>query len=96
MRGSRRHRGARSLQGAPEAVLLRAVERLLEIIGEAANNLSEQCLTRYTSVDWRSITRLRVVLAHQYHRTDPELIWGYAASEVPRLAATLSADPSAG
>ena len=80
----------RSSRSTPEAVTTRAAERLLEIIGEAGNSLSEDCKTRYSAIDWRRIGRLRILLAHHYFRTDPELIWTYATNEVPRLAAALS------
>lgn len=46
-------------------------------------------MSLHLSVDWRSIARLRIVLAHHYHRTDPELIWSYAIEETPVLAAAL-------
>lgn len=75
--------------GVSEQVLLRAAERLLEIIGEAASNLSESAMSLHPAVDWRSIARLRIVLAHHYHRTDPDLIWSYAIEETPVLAAAL-------
>jgi len=62
----------------PDGILLRAAERLLEIIGEAANNLSAAGANKHPDAHWRSIARLRIVLAHHYHRTDPSLIWSYA------------------
>jgi hypothetical protein len=37
-----------------------AVERLLEIVGEAANSLSEDFRTQHPSVPWRDIIGLRV------------------------------------
>jgi len=63
-----------------------AVERLLEIVGEAANSLSEDFRTQHPSVPWRDIIGLRVVLAHHYHRVDSNQVWVIAATEVPRLA----------
>jgi uncharacterized protein with HEPN domain len=69
-----------------DQVLLRAAERLPEIIGEAANNVSEEAVAAHPDVHWRSIARLRIVLAHHYHRTDPDLIWSYAVEQAPRLA----------
>jgi uncharacterized protein with HEPN domain len=75
--------------GTSEQVLLRAAERLLEIIGEAASNVSEPEMNVRPDVDWRSLARLRIVLAHHYHRTDPDLIWSYATEEAPALAAAL-------
>jgi uncharacterized protein with HEPN domain len=63
-----------------------AAERLLEIIGEAANSLSEDFRARHPEVPWRDIIGMRVVLAHHYHRVDPGQVWVIAATEVPRLA----------
>ena len=62
-----------------------AVERLLEIIGEAANSLSEDFRARHPGTPWRDIIGLRIVLAHHYHRVDPGQVWAIAATEVPRL-----------
>lgn len=70
-----------------------AVERLLEIIGEAANTLSEEFRLRHPDIPWRDIIGLRVVLAHHYHRVDPGQVWVIAATEVPRLARDLSLPP---
>ena len=73
----------------PDGILLRAAERLLEIIGEAASNLSDAGMKEHAGVDWRSIARLRIVLAHHYHRTDPDLIWSYAIEQAPALESAL-------
>lgn len=67
-----------------------ALERLLEIIGEAANALSDEARSSYPAVAWRDITRLRIVLAHHYHRIDPAQIWVFATVQVPDLAAQLA------
>jgi uncharacterized protein with HEPN domain len=73
----------------PDQVLLRSVERLLEIIGEAASQVSDERMAAYPDIDWRSLARLRIVLAHHYHRTDPDLIWSYATNEAPTLGRAL-------
>ena len=62
-----------------------ATERLLEIIGEAANTLSEEFRARHPGIPWRDIIGLRIVLAHHYHRVDPGQVWIIATTEVPRL-----------
>ena len=72
-----------------DQVLIRAAERLLEIIGEAAGSVSPEVMAAYPDVDWRSLSRLRIVLAHHYHRTDPDLIWSYAIEQAPLLADAL-------
>jgi uncharacterized protein with HEPN domain len=62
-----------------------ALERLLEIVGEASSALSEECRAATPAVPWRDITRMRVLLAHHYHRTDPEQVWSIATVEIPEL-----------
>ncbi len=66
-----------------------ALERLLEIIGEAARELDDVTREQYPAVPWRDITRLRIVLAHHYHRVDPDQVWTIAAQDVPGLSAEL-------
>jgi uncharacterized protein with HEPN domain len=63
-----------------------AVERLLEIIGESANTLSDEFRAACPEVPWRDVIGLRIVLAHHYHRVDPNQVWVIASGEVPRLA----------
>jgi uncharacterized protein with HEPN domain len=69
-----------------------AVERLLEIIGESASALSDDFRARYTDIAWRDIIGLRIVLAHHYHRVDPNQVWVIAEIEVERLAHQLRTD----
>jgi uncharacterized protein with HEPN domain len=69
-----------------------AVERLLEIIGESANSLSEDFRAQFPEIAWRDIIGLRVVLAHHYHRVDSDQVWVIAEVEVSRLADQLRTD----
>ena len=66
-----------------------AVERFIEIIGEAARQLSDECKQQHPQVNWSEIIGLRTRLAHIYHRIDNENIWGAATIDVPNLAAIL-------
>ena len=79
----------RNQDAIPEQVLLRSAERLLEIIGEAASHVSDAERTTYPNIDWRSLSRLRILLTHHYHRSDPDLIWTYAINEAPALTRAL-------
>lgn len=72
-----------------EPILRRAAERLLEIIGEAATLLGEDTTGRYPNVPWSDIAGLRVVLAHHYHRVDPDQVWVIATVHIPDLVAAL-------
>lgn len=85
---------ARSASLVGDEILQLAAERLLEIIGEAATNCSVEFREKHPEVDWTGIVGLRIVLAHHYHRTQPDLIWKFADVEAPRLARLLAEDDS--
>jgi uncharacterized protein with HEPN domain len=53
--------------------------RLL-IIGENINKLSDELRTRHPELPWQSIVAFRNIMAHEYHRADPFLIWEAALS----------------
>lgn len=74
-----------------EDILLRAAERLLEIIGEAATSCSAEFKAQHSGVDWSGLAGLRVILAHHYHRTQPELIWTFAEVDARFLRRELGA-----
>ena len=74
-----------------DPILRRAAERLLEIVGEAANALAGETTDRYPDVPWSDVTRLRIVLAHHYHRVDADQVWVIATDFVPAMARSLRA-----
>lgn len=62
-----------------------ATERLLEIIGQAAKEISEKFKRRYPDVPWGKIIGLRNVLAHEYGEVKDEKVYLVAAKDVPVL-----------
>lgn len=66
-----------------------AMERSMEIIGEAANEVREATRASHPDIEWQRITRFRVLLAHHYHRVDPGQIWTIAVADIPALARAL-------
>lgn len=68
-----------------------AVIRALEVIGEAANRLSEELCARHSEVVWRSWIGFRNVLIHAYDRVDAHIIWISAMQEIPVLQQQISA-----
>jgi uncharacterized protein with HEPN domain len=62
-----------------------AIERLIELIGEASSHLSEEYKTALPTVEWKEIIGMRVLLAHAYHRIDFEVVWTAATISVPAL-----------
>lgn len=67
-----------------------AVERLLEIIGESERAMSADGRSTRPVVPWADVVGLRTLLAHHYHRVDPEQVWVIASVDVPRLLLALS------
>lgn len=52
-----------------------AVERNLEIIGEAARCVSPETCKAFPEIPWRSMVGLRNVLAHEYGEIRYEILW---------------------
>jgi uncharacterized protein with HEPN domain len=72
-------------------VVRRSVERSLELIAEAAKQVSADFREAHPEIPWRSIIGLRNVLAHQYGRVDALEVWRVATVEVPLLLERLAA-----
>jgi len=62
-----------------------AVLRGLEIIGEAAKNLSEKLKSRYPQIPWKEIAGMRDKLIHQYFGVDLNLVWETIKTKLPEL-----------
>jgi uncharacterized protein with HEPN domain len=76
----------RSLEEVQNTMLLRrAVERSLEIVGEAARHVSEEFMSRHAEIPWKSIIGLRNLLAHEYGETRVDRLYFTATEKVPEL-----------
>lgn len=65
--------------------LKRAFSRSLEIIGEAAKNLSEEFKTRHLTVKWKEIAGLRDKLIHHYFGVNWKRVWDVVEKRIPTL-----------
>jgi uncharacterized protein with HEPN domain len=63
----------------------------IEIIGEAANYISEETRAKFSEIQWRQIIGLRHILVHEYFGVDTTLIWQIIASDIPKLKEDLLA-----
>lgn len=70
-------------------VLLRATERGVEIIGEAARRVSTNFAAAHPEVPWRQIIGQRNILAHEYGQIDHELLFKTATRDIPVLITQL-------
>ncbi|HTP62684.1 MAG TPA: HepT-like ribonuclease domain-containing protein [Burkholderiales bacterium] len=63
----------------------RALERTIEVLGEAAGRVSEAGRRGLPGVDWRRIIGQRIVLAHRYSKIDHALLYKTTRESVPAL-----------
>jgi uncharacterized protein with HEPN domain len=68
-----------------DRMLRGAVERYLEIIGEAAGKVSKAFRDAHPEIPWQKIIGQRHVLIHDYGDIEHELIWSVAANHIPDL-----------
>ncbi len=66
-----------------------AIERLLEIIGEAAKCVSESFRQSHTEIPWKSIIGQRNVIAHEYGEIKQERLWAVVENHIPQLITTI-------
>lgn len=66
-----------------------AVERGLEILGEAAHQVSSGFRDAHAEIPWRGIVGQRHVLAHEYGEINPERIWRVVTERLPELIRSL-------
>jgi len=65
------------------------LQRLVEIIGEAAARVSPQTRAHYPHIPWQDIVGMRNRLIHGYDVVDSELLWDTIVNDLPPLVAEL-------
>jgi len=66
-------------------VQIDAVVRRIEIIGEAANNISEDFQKQYPDIEWSAMVKMRNIIAHEYFGVNPKIVWATVTRDIPRL-----------
>ena len=73
-----------------DPLLQSAVERKLEVIGEAARRVSEDYQQQHPEISWRSLIGLRNILIHEYGEVRQDRIWLILQDHVPVLVGRLT------
>lgn len=68
-----------------------ALERVFQIICEAANRVPQSVRERHPSIAWHQIIGTRNRLAHEYNDVSVEILWNTAQSDIPKLIQQLTA-----
>jgi len=70
-------------------LLQHAVIRLIEIMGEAAGNVSDEFRSAHPEMPSAGIVSMRNRLAHEYFRVTADKVWEVVKKDIPALAALL-------
>jgi uncharacterized protein with HEPN domain len=70
-------------------MLMHSLVRCIEVIGEAANQMSDDGRAEVTGVPWSAIIGMRHRLAHGYFDIDLDRVWDTVTVDLPPLAAAL-------
>lgn len=73
-----------------DEVLAAAIVRWVEIVGEAAANVSDDTRKRHPEVPWTEIVAMRNRLIHAYPEVDLDLVWGVVERDGPRLRSVVA------
>jgi len=68
-----------------------AVERKLEVFGEAAGRVSTEMQEAHPEIPWKDIKGVRVILAHKYADIELGVIWEAAINELPNILSEIEA-----
>ena len=68
-----------------DRMLLFAVVRAIEVVGEAASKLSEEFRAAHPGIPWRAIVGMRNRLIHAYFDIDTETVWETTTQELPPI-----------
>jgi uncharacterized protein with HEPN domain len=74
-----------------DRMLRNAVERNIEVVGEAGRRVSDATRQAHPEIPWRSIIGQRNILAHEYDQVRHEIIWNVATRQIPDLIGALRA-----
>lgn len=66
-----------------------ALERTLELVGEAAKRVSTKFQKQHPAIDWRGLIGQRNVIAHDYGEIDHRRLYDAARMKIPSLVAEL-------
>ena len=71
-------------------LVIDAVVRNLEIVGEAAKNVPVDIRNKFPEIEWKKISGLRDILTHEYFGVDLQILWDVVKNKLPDLKKEIS------
>jgi uncharacterized protein with HEPN domain len=72
-----------------DRMLALALVRSVEVVGEAASQVSATCRAQYSSIPWREVISMRNRLIHAYFDVSLDTVWSTVIEDLPKLIAEL-------
>jgi uncharacterized protein with HEPN domain len=69
---------------------IRAPERSLLIISEAAKSLPQELTDAWPEIEWHKVKATGNVLRHEYDRVSPRMLWLTLTESLPRLVPVIA------
>ncbi len=66
-------------------VLKKAIERSLEIIGEASTKINDEFKSEHPEITWKELKATRNIIIHNYTGVDYEIVWEIVKNDMPEL-----------
>ena len=66
-------------------IVIDAVLRNFEIIGEASKNLSKEIKSSYPEIPWKEMAGMRNKVIHEYFGVDLKIVWRTIKKRLPEL-----------
>jgi uncharacterized protein with HEPN domain len=70
---------------ATTSIVVDAVIRNIEIIGEASKNVPDEIKEKYPEIPWRKLAGIRNRIVHEYFGVDISIIWFIISQELEPL-----------
>jgi uncharacterized protein with HEPN domain len=68
-----------------QTIVLDAVVRNLQIIGEAAKNISKDIKDKQKDIEWQKIVGFRDISVHAYFQVNSDIVWDIIKNKLPSL-----------
>lgn len=76
---------------AKDEVIVDAVVRNLEIIGEASRAIPDEIKDKFPDIPWKSMISLRNLSIHEYFRLDLKITWDIVTKNLPETQPQIEA-----
>jgi len=66
-------------------ILLRAISRSIEIIGEASKNISDDYKQQHPDIEWKKLAGMRDKIIHHYFGVNWDIVWDIVKHKLSEL-----------